>query len=193
MLLYIEKVRVVTELMHRFCSCKCTIMATCKSSALYTHVSFEEKVDTMHATLTSPSLINPSCLSYVYLLRRNHISSCLKTLPLYCKFHHTLQNICSFFTVCSPYVPHGGLVRIVARYIHFNVYTMLLIFCQLSLSKDFSSYPRRGDKEIRLQLWDTAGQERYKSIVTAYFRGAAGFILMFDLSNQESFQGVNTW
>lgn len=51
----------------------------------------------------------------------------------------------------------------------------------------------REDKQIRLQIWDTAGQERYRSITKAYFRGSAGFVLMFDLTDEESFKNVNTW
>lgn len=51
----------------------------------------------------------------------------------------------------------------------------------------------REDKRIKLQIWDTAGQERYRTITTAYYRGAMGFILMFDLTNEESFHAVKGW
>ena len=51
----------------------------------------------------------------------------------------------------------------------------------------------RNDKRIKLQIWDTAGQERYKTITTAYYRGAMGFIVMFDLTNEESFKAVRSW
>ena len=51
----------------------------------------------------------------------------------------------------------------------------------------------RQDKRIKLQIWDTAGQERYRTITTAYYRGAMGFILMFDLTNEESFLAVKGW
>ncbi|XP_020383902.2 ras-related protein Rab-3B-like [Rhincodon typus] len=40
---------------------------------------------------------------------------------------------------------------------------------------------------------DTAGQERYRTITTAYYRGAMGFILMYDIANQESFNAVQDW
>ncbi|XP_028908885.1 ras-related protein Rab-3D isoform X2 [Ornithorhynchus anatinus] len=40
---------------------------------------------------------------------------------------------------------------------------------------------------------DTAGQERYRTITTAYYRGAMGFLLMYDISNQESFSAVQDW
>ncbi|XP_019749023.1 RAB3D, member RAS oncogene family, b [Hippocampus comes] len=40
---------------------------------------------------------------------------------------------------------------------------------------------------------DTAGQERYRTITTAYYRGAMGFLLMYDITNQESFNAVQDW
>lgn len=49
------------------------------------------------------------------------------------------------------------------------------------------------DKKIKLQIWDTAGQERYRTITTAYYRGAIGFILMYDITNEESFNSVQDW
>ncbi|XP_070562474.1 ras-related protein Rab-3 isoform X1 [Ptychodera flava] len=51
----------------------------------------------------------------------------------------------------------------------------------------------RNDKRVKLQIWDTAGQERYRTITTAYYRGAMGFILMYDVTNEESFQAVQDW
>ncbi|KAF7232989.1 hypothetical protein EG68_09409 [Paragonimus skrjabini miyazakii] len=51
----------------------------------------------------------------------------------------------------------------------------------------------RQDKRVKLQIWDTAGQERYRTITTAYYRGAMGFILMYDITNEESFNAVQDW
>ncbi|KAB5523512.1 hypothetical protein PDJAM_G00160020 [Pangasius djambal] len=51
----------------------------------------------------------------------------------------------------------------------------------------------RNEKRIKLQIWDTAGQERYRTITTAYYRGAMGFLLMYDITNQESFYAVQDW
>ena len=42
-------------------------------------------------------------------------------------------------------------------------------------------------------LQDTAGQERYRTITTAYYRGAMGFILMYDITNEDSFNAVQDW
>ncbi|XP_061837122.1 ras-related protein Rab-27B-like [Nerophis lumbriciformis] len=46
---------------------------------------------------------------------------------------------------------------------------------------------------VHLQLWDTAGQERFRSLTTAFFRDAMGFLLMFDLTNLQSFLNVRNW
>nr|XP_014430685.1 ras-related protein Rab-3B isoform X3 [Pelodiscus sinensis] len=51
----------------------------------------------------------------------------------------------------------------------------------------------RNDKRVKLQIWDTAGQERYRTITTAYYRGAMGFILMYDITSEESFNAVQDW
>eukprot|EP01083_Nonionella_stella_P177899 626817_1 len=44
------------------------------------------------------------------------------------------------------------------------------------------------DKTVKLQIWDTAGHERYRTITSAYYRGAHGIILCFDITNELSFQ-----
>ncbi|KAM6981352.1 ras-related protein Rab-27A [Aplochiton taeniatus] len=50
----------------------------------------------------------------------------------------------------------------------------------------------RGQR-IHVQLWDTAGQERFRSLTTAFFRDAMGFLLLFDLTNEQSFLNVRNW
>ncbi|XP_056135702.1 RAB3D, member RAS oncogene family, a [Lampris incognitus] len=51
----------------------------------------------------------------------------------------------------------------------------------------------RNEKRVKLQIWDTAGQERYRTITTAYYRGAMGFLLMYDITSKESFYAVQNW
>lgn len=48
-------------------------------------------------------------------------------------------------------------------------------------------------KVIKAQVWDTAGQERYRAITSAYYRGAVGAILVYDLSKQKTFENVARW
>ncbi len=46
---------------------------------------------------------------------------------------------------------------------------------------------------IKLQLWDTAGQDRFRAIVRAYYRNAVGGLLVFDITNRESFANLTLW
>ena len=46
---------------------------------------------------------------------------------------------------------------------------------------------------VKLQLWDTAGQERFRSISKAYFRNAVGALVVFDITNHQSFENVSSW
>ena len=48
-------------------------------------------------------------------------------------------------------------------------------------------------KSIKLNIWDTAGQERFKTITAAYYKGAHGILIVFDLTDKESFNHVNNW
>lgn len=48
-------------------------------------------------------------------------------------------------------------------------------------------------KRIKLQVWDTAGQERFRTITTAYYRGATGIILVYDVTDERTFENVRNW
>uniref|UniRef100_A0A7S3JUQ1 Uncharacterized protein n=1 Tax=Aureoumbra lagunensis TaxID=44058 RepID=A0A7S3JUQ1_9STRA len=48
-------------------------------------------------------------------------------------------------------------------------------------------------KTVKLQIWDTAGQERFRTITSAYYRGADGIIMVYDVTSQESFDHVAEW
>lgn len=46
---------------------------------------------------------------------------------------------------------------------------------------------------INLQVWDTAGQERFRAITTAYYRGSKGILLVYDITNINTFDNLNRW
>lgn len=48
------------------------------------------------------------------------------------------------------------------------------------------------NKVIKAQIWDTAGQERYKAITQAYYRGAVGALLIYDISKKSTFENIKT-
>ncbi|XP_069140127.1 uncharacterized protein [Argopecten irradians] len=49
------------------------------------------------------------------------------------------------------------------------------------------------NKVVRLQIWDTAGQERFKTITASFYRGSHGIMLVYDVSDMESFQNIGMW
>lgn len=48
-------------------------------------------------------------------------------------------------------------------------------------------------KTVKAQIWDTAGQERYRAVTSAYYRGAVGALLVYDISKRQSFDHVARW
>jgi len=48
-------------------------------------------------------------------------------------------------------------------------------------------------KTIKAQIWDTAGQERYRAITSAYYRGAVGALLVYDISKHSTYENVTRW
>ena len=49
------------------------------------------------------------------------------------------------------------------------------------------------NKKIKIQIWDTAGQERYRSITSAYYKGAKGAFIVYDITRKTTFENIDKW
>ncbi len=65
-------------------------------------------------------------------------------------------------------------------------------FCIFNYFKKIRTIELDG-KTIKLQIWDTAGQERFRTITSSYYRGAHGIIVVYDVTDNESFNNVKQW
>ncbi len=64
----------------------------------------------------------------------------------------------------------------------------------LTLGVDYySKVFNKDEKVVKVQIWDTAGQDRFRSIVRTYYRNAVGGLLVFDLTNRNSFENIPGW
>ncbi|KAE9450011.1 hypothetical protein C3L33_18089, partial [Rhododendron williamsianum] len=48
-------------------------------------------------------------------------------------------------------------------------------------------------KSVKAQIWDTAGQERYRAVTSAYYRGAVGAMLVYDITKRQTFEHIPRW
>jgi Ras-related protein Rab-2A len=64
----------------------------------------------------------------------------------------------------------------------------------LTIGVEFGSRMLRiENKDIKLQIWDTAGQESFRSITRSYYRGAAGALLVYDITRRDTFSHLTNW
>ena len=63
----------------------------------------------------------------------------------------------------------------------------------IGLDYRLKSMTLKSGKNVKVQIWDTAGQDRFRAITKNYFKGAHGIILIYDVTNQLSFDNVSNW
>ncbi len=68
---------------------------------------------------------------------------------------------------------------------HHNFFFFLAQFATRTLEVE--------GKRVKAQIWDTAGQERYRAISSAYYRGALGALLVYDITKRETFEAALRW
>jgi len=80
--------------------------------------------------------------------------------------------------------------------------SLVMRFCEDRFEDNFmvtigvdckSKYIDRSGWRLKLQVWDTAGHERFRTITPAYYRGAMGVIITYDVTSRESFDHVEFW
>ncbi|XP_026471831.1 ras-related protein Rab-11A-like [Ctenocephalides felis] len=88
-----------------------------------------------------------------------------------------------------------GLVFVVYRFtIVLHILRALLTSSISSQVHAILSLQNRVDgKTIKAQIWDTAGQERYRAITSAYYRGAVGALLVYDIAKHPTYENVERW
>ena len=79
-----------------------------------------------------------------------------------------------------------GKSSLVYRFVHND-------FRPFSESTIGASFLSKIVNDVHFKVWDTAGQEKYRSLSSMYFRGAAAAILVFDVTNVKSFEGLQSW
>jgi small GTP-binding protein len=66
--------------------------------------------------------------------------------------------------------------------------------CSATIGVDTKTkYIKYNDKKIELEIWDTAGEERYKSLARNCYQGADGIILVYDITQKETFYNIKNW
>ena len=70
-----------------------------------------------------------------------------------------------------------------------NLLSVILIFIYKQKLKTLEV----NGKKVKLQIWDTAGQERFKNITASYYRGGNGVLVVYDITERESFENLNSW
>ena len=63
----------------------------------------------------------------------------------------------------------------------------------IGLDYRLKSMTLKNNKNIKLQIWDTAGQDRFRAITKNYYKGANGIILIYDVTNMQTYENVKNW
>ena len=83
-----------------------------------------------------------------------------------------------------------GKTNILLRYLknEFDTHTKATVGVEFGTKKAHIE-----NSSIKAQIWDTAGQERYRSITSAYYKGAHGALIVYDITRKDSFDSVEKW
>jgi len=87
-----------------------------------------------------------------------------------------------------------GKTTLILNYMNPNIKTTNLERLYPTIGVDYQKKSVTIDnRNINVEIWDTAGQEKFKKITSQYYNGADGIILIFDITNKESFEKISFW
>jgi small GTP-binding protein len=87
-----------------------------------------------------------------------------------------------------------GKTTLILNYMNPNIKTTNLERLYPTIGVDYQKKSVTIDnRNINVEIWDTAGQEKFKKITSQYYNGADGIILIFDITNKESFKKISFW
>jgi len=98
---------------------------------------------------------------------------------------------CCCFLIVICHVGCVGKTSLVLRYMEDKFNTQHLSTLQASFVTKKVSLP--DERRAQLNIWDTAGQERFHALGPIYYRGSDGALLVYDITDQDSFQKVKSW
>ncbi|PKU72321.1 ras-related protein RABA5a [Dendrobium catenatum] len=83
-----------------------------------------------------------------------------------------------------------GKSNLLARFARDEFYTN----SKSTIGVEFQTQKMQIDgKQVKAQIWDTAGQERFKAVTSAYYRGAVGALVVYDISRSQTFDSIGRW
>ena len=86
-----------------------------------------------------------------------------------------------------------GKTSILTRYTEDKFSQNYLATVGLDFFTKDVDFPNLNNQKIRIKIWDSAGQERFRSLTQSFFRNANGIIIVYDISNIESFENLKYW
>lgn len=75
----------------------------------------------------------------------------------------------------------------------YCILNSIILFILQSLAAFLTQTVCLDDTTVKFEIWDTAGQERYHSLAPMYYRGAQAAIVVYDITNQDTFSRAKTW
>ena len=85
-----------------------------------------------------------------------------------------------------------GKTSILFRYVNGSFDKEMKMTCGAGFKTKEVSYNDKGDK-IKLNIWDTAGQEKYDALTKMYFKGAEAALVVYDMTEENSFEKAKKW